>query len=299
MQGISMRNHSGRRRRVLAVAALAALVAAAVVSCVTEPETGRRRLILTSMSQEASLGQQSWTELTQSQPLSRDQVKTAAVQRVGTALSQVVKQSGFEWEFKCFASDEMNAFCLPGGKVGVYEGLFKAFANDAEMAKVGVYEGLFKAFANDAEMAAVVGHEIAHATARHGGERMTYAMAVGLAGLGLNMALDSKASENRELWMAAYAGVTTVGVILPYSRVHEYEADEIGALYMARAGYDPRAAVAFWEKFAASKSGAAVPELLSTHPVDANRVARLKQVMPRALAEYEKAPQRRGLGVVY
>ena len=280
MQGMAMRNHSGRRRRVLALAALAALAAVAVVSCVTEPETGRRRLILTSMSQEASLGQQSWTELTQSQPLSRDQAKTAAVQRVGTALSQVVTQSGFEWEFKCFASDEMNAFCLPGGKVGVYEGLFKAFANDAEMA-------------------AVVGHEIAHATARHGGERMTYAMAVGLAGLGLNMALDSKASENRELWMAAYAGVTTVGVILPYSRVHEYEADEIGALYMARAGYDPRAAVAFWEKFAAGKSGAAVPELLSTHPVDANRVARLKQVMPRALAEYEKAPQRRGLGVVY
>lgn len=280
MQGMAMRNHSGRRRRVLALAALAALAAVAVVSCVTEPETGRRRLILTSMSQEASLGQQSWTELTQSQPLSRDPAKTAAVQRVGAALSQVVTQSGFEWEFKCFASDEMNAFCLPGGKVGVYEGLFKAFANDAEMA-------------------AVVGHEIAHATARHGGERMTYAMAVGLAGLGLNMALDSKASENRELWMAAYAGVTTVGVILPYSRVHEYEADEIGALYMARAGYDPRAAVAFWEKFAAGKSGAAVPELLSTHPVDANRVARLKQVMPRALAEYEKAPQRRGLGVVY
>ncbi|NLF17442.1 MAG: M48 family metallopeptidase [Lentisphaerae bacterium] len=275
-----MRNHSGRRRRVLALAALAALAAVAVVSCVTEPETGRRRLILTSMSQEASLGQQSWTELTQSQPLSRDQAKTAAVQRVGAAISQVVKQSGFAWEFKCFASDEMNAFCLPGGKVGVYEGLFKAFANDAEMA-------------------AVVAHEIAHATARHGGERMTYAMAVGLAGLGLNMALDSKASENRELWMAAYAGVTTVGVILPYSRVHEYEADEIGALYMARAGYDPRAAVAFWEKFAAGKSGAAVPEILSTHPVDANRVARLKQVMPRALAEYEKAPQRRGLGVVY
>lgn len=277
MQGMAFRNHSGRRWRVLA---LTALLAVAVVSCVTEPETGRRRLILTSMSQEASLGQQSWTEMTQSQPLSRDAAKTAAVQRVGTAISKIVKDSSFEWEFKCFASDEMNAFCLPGGKVGVYEGLFKAFANDAEMA-------------------AVVAHEIAHATARHGGERMTYAMAVGLAGLGLNMALDSKASENRELWMAAYAGVTTVGVILPYSRVHEYEADEIGALYMARAGYDPRAAVAFWEKFAAGKGGSATPEILSTHPVDANRVERLKQVMPQALAEYQKAPQRRGLGVVY
>lgn len=258
----------------------AAALALALGGCVTEPETGRKRLILTSMSQETNLGRQSWDELKKEQPLSQDAAKTAAVVRVGTCLSRVITQPGFEWEFKCFASDEMNAFCLPGGKVGVYEGLFKSLANDAELA-------------------AVVGHEIAHATARHGGERMTQAMAVGLAGLGLQVALDSKDVENRELWMAAYGGVTTVGVILPYSRVHEYEADEIGALYMARAGYDPRAAVTFWQKFAESKAGAQVPEFLSTHPVDSNRVARLQQVMPRAMAEYEKTLQKHGLGQKY
>lgn len=262
--------------RTAAVAAMAVLVG----GCVTEPETGRKRLILTSMSQETSLGQQSWTEIQKQEKPSTDAAKVAAVQRVGTALSKVVTQSGFEWEFKCFASEEMNAFCLPGGKVAVYEGLFKNLGNDAELA-------------------AVVGHEIAHATARHGGERMTQAMAVGLAGLGLNMALESKAVESRELWMTAYAGISTVGVILPYSRVHEYEADEIGALYMARAGYDPRAAISFWEKFAASKGGAKVPEMLSTHPVDANRVARLQQIMPKALAEYEKCARKNGLGKTY
>jgi len=269
-----------RSRRAWGQAATAAALVVVLGSCVTEPETGRKRLILTSMSQETSLGQQSWAEVQKQEQPSTDAAKTAAVQRVGTALSKVITQSGFEWEFRCFASQEMNAFCLPGGKVGVYEGLFKNLGNDAELA-------------------AVVGHEIAHATARHGGERMTQAMAVGLAGLGLNMALESKAVENRELWMTAYAGISTVGVILPYSRVHEYEADEIGALYMARAGYDPRSAISFWEKFAASKTGASVPEILSTHPVDGNRVARLKQIMPKALAEYEKCAQKHGLGKAY
>jgi predicted Zn-dependent protease len=266
--------------RAVAHGAAATGVVLLLAGCVTSPETGRRQFILTSMSQETSLGRQSWDELQKQQAPSQDAAKTAAVLRVGTDLSKVIAQPGFEWEFKCFASREMNAFCLPGGKVGVYEGLFKNLGNDAELA-------------------AVVGHEIAHATTRHGGERMTQAMAVGLAGLGLNLALESKAVENRELWMTAYAGISTVGVILPYSRTHEYEADEIGALYMARAGYDPRAAISFWEKFAASKGGARVPEILSTHPVDEHRVARLKQIMPRALAEYEKAPQKRGLGKTY
>jgi metalloendopeptidase OMA1, mitochondrial len=260
--------------------ALAALLLGVLAGCITEPETGRKRLILTSMSEETNLGRESWTELQKKETPSQDAAKTGAVVRVGTNLSKIITQSGFEWEFKCFASQEMNAFCLPGGKVGVYEGLFKSLANDAELA-------------------AVVGHEIAHATARHGGERMTQAMAVGLAGLGLNMALESKAVESRELWMAAYGGITTVGVLLPYSRVHEYEADEIGALYMARAGYDPRAAVTFWQKFATSKTGSQTPEFLSTHPVDANRVARLQRVMPRALAEYEKAAKKLGLGSTY
>ncbi len=268
------------RRKGVALRPVALAVALALASCVTEPETGRKRIILTSLSQEATLGRQSWDELQKQQQPSKDAAKTEAVVRVGTRLSQAVKESGFEWEFKCFASQEMNAFCLPGGKVGVYEGLFQALSNDAELA-------------------AVVGHEIAHATARHGGERMTQAMAVGLAGLGLNMALESKAVENRELWMTAYAGISTVGLVLPYSRLHEYEADEIGTLYMARAGYDPRAAVSFWEKFAASKGGAQVPEFLSTHPVDANRIARLKQILPKALAEYEKAPRKLGLGTAY
>ncbi|MBN2452405.1 MAG: M48 family metallopeptidase [Lentisphaeria bacterium] len=263
-----------------AAALATAVVLCGLSGCVVAPVTGRQRLIMTSATEEAGMGREAWTEILAKETLSTNKARTAAVERVGKIISQAINEPGFEWEFKLFASEEANAFCLPGGKVGVYEGLFEHLANDAELA-------------------AVMGHEIAHATARHGGERMTQAMAVGLVGLGLSVALDSAQAENQELWMAAYAGVSTVGIALPYSRQHEFEADEIGALYMAKAGYDPQAAVAFWEKFGAGKQQPGIMEFLSTHPLDRNRVLRLQQAMPRALEEYARAPRKHGLGKTY
>lgn len=252
-----------------------------VAGCVQEPVTGRKRIILTPMSLEQTLGVQAWTETQKSEKPCTDPVRVAAVKRVGTTLSAAVNEKGYQWEFLAFASDEANAFCLPGGKIAVYDGLFKYLRNDAELA-------------------AVVGHEIAHATARHGGERMTQALAVNLGAVALAVATENQPSEQRERWLLAYTGISNLGVILPYSRVHEYAADEIGLIYMAKAGYDPRAAVDFWTRFAEGKDqNPGLAEFLSTHPLDAKRIASLKLHMPQALAEYEKAPVRHGYGERY
>lgn len=269
---------SGRYALVL----VALAVAPFLTGCQTVSETGRSRLLLTSFEQENQLGLQAWGEVAKSEKPSTNAARIAAVQRVGAALAKVIDAPGFQWEFKVFASDQANAFCLPGGKVAVYEGLFQYLGHDAELA-------------------AVVGHEIAHATARHGGERMSQAMAVDLGGAALGAAVGGQAAVAQQTWMMAYAGLTTVGVMLPFSRTHEYEADSIGVLYMARAGYDPEAAVSFWEKFAGKdkKSLGTIGEMLSTHPADAKRIQNLKTLMPKATLEYEGAAVRHGLGQSY
>jgi predicted Zn-dependent protease len=248
----------------------------------TEPETGRRQFIITSPEMETNLGAEAWQDVRAKSDPSTNRVHIEAVQRVGANIKEVVSQYGFDWEFVALASDEANAFCLPGGKVAVYDGIFKAIGNDAELA-------------------AVVSHEIAHATARHGAERMSQAMAVQALGVGAALALGSMdvPAADREKWLLAYTGLSTVGVILPFSRVHESAADEIGLLYMARAGYDPQAAVSFWQKFADAKEGPGTPEFLSTHPSDATRIEDLQEKMPKAMQEYRAAPVKRGLGMVY
>jgi predicted Zn-dependent protease len=253
-----------------------------MVGCQTaiEPITGRKQFILTDAQAEMRMGLDAWNEILGKEQLSQDKQKTAALKRVGGALSKVIDQSSFEWEFQVFSSESANAFCLPGGKVGVYEGLFEFTVNDAELA-------------------AVVGHEIGHAVARHGGERMTQSILQNLGALGLSVALGSRAEEDRVRWMAAYVGVTTVGVVLPYSRTHEYAADELGMIYMARAGYDPAAAVSFWEKFSKDSKTPSILEFLSTHPVGSKRLGRLREILPRAQLEYETAMFKHGLGQSY
>lgn len=251
-----------------------------LAGCVTEPVTGRQRFILTSASEESSLGAQSWADVKTKEKPTASSKWSAAVVRVGSAVAKAVNEPSYQWEFECFASEEANAFCLPGGKIAVYDGIFQHMANDAELA-------------------AVIGHEIAHATARHGGERMTQAMAVTAGGLALGVAVSGQSKEAQERWLLAYGGASTVGLMLPYSRVHEYSADRIGLIYMARAGYDPHAAISFWEKFSAGKATGAMSDFLSTHPADAKRIEELKKFLPDAMAEYNKAPKRYGLGETY
>jgi predicted Zn-dependent protease len=270
--------------RTLSVSVITGLLMVSLsglTGCVTEPVTGRQRLILTSMDAEMNMSAQTWQEMLQEKKLSNNTDHIAAVRRVGSTISEAVNKPEFEWEFRVFDSEEANAFCLPGGKVGVYEGLFKYVSNDAELA-------------------AVVGHEIAHATARHGGERMTQALALSLGGAALAYALKDQPSEDQQRWLLAYGGLSTIGVVLPYSRVHENAADEIGLIYMARAGYDPHAAVSFWQKFSEGKGQQpALSEFLSTHPLDKKRIEHLNELMPRAMQEYRDAPRRYGLGESY
>lgn len=264
----------GNTFRVLGAAGLAALLF--LSGCYTVPETGRRSLILTPLSQEASLGADAFEQIKGQETISTDPEATARVERVGRRIAEQAEDDlpDLEWEFVLFDNEQINAFALPGGKVGVYTGLLKVADTDDRLA-------------------AVIGHEIAHVTARHGAERMSRALALTAVGVGVGFA--ARDSEYQEAIMIAYGLGSTLGVELPYSRRAESEADEVGLLYAARAGYDPREAVTFWQRMrAASEGRVSAPAFLSTHPTDERRIADLQAMMPEAMEEYRQAQQRLG-----
>jgi len=247
-------------------------------ACSTVPETGRSRLLLTSPAMEAEQGQLAFQEVKRSQKVSTNTAANAQVKRVGKRLVSVVDAPGNDWEFVVFEDKTPNAFALPGGKIGVNTGLLPLTRTDAGLA-------------------VVIGHEIGHVVARHGGERMSHSALTSIGGTALDVGLGvgtGLGGLERSVLLGAYGIGSQVGVMLPYSRTHEYEADKLGLFYMARAGYDPREALAFWKRMAeASKEhGGGIPEFLSTHPVDSNRIRHLEKHMPAALAEYEKAKGR-------
>lgn len=254
---------------------LASLLAVAA-GCYTNPVTGRKSLVAISPSQELELGQQSFTEMKKAEKVSDDPRMNARVQRVGGRIAKAVGEElpNAKWEFVVFESKDVNAFALPGGKVGVYTGLLQLAENDSELA-------------------IVIGHEIGHVIARHGGERMTESLA--LAGLGVvgGLVLDNNTDvQTRNIVLAAFGAGATVGVVLPHSRANETEADRMGVIYAARAGYDPRAAVTFWQKMtqqkeAAEKGGGKVSALFSTHPADAKRITDLQALMPQVVPIFE------------
>ncbi len=253
---------------------LAAGAVSALTGCNTVPYTGRSQLLITSESQERELGVTAWNDVRKTEKESGNQEYNAAVTRVGKNIATSVNRPDYSWEFKVFESKVPNAFCLPGGKVAVYSGLFTYTANDAELA-------------------AVIGHAAAHAIARHGGERISQAQAQQVGASILSATVENAAVHE------AYGIGTNVGVMLPYSRTHEYEADYLGLIFMAQAGYDPNAAVSFWEKFGTISQSNFFEELFSTHPAGDNRVEELKKKLPEAMAHYQKAPQKLGLGRVY
>ncbi len=228
---------------------------------------------MTSLSQEATLGEQAFGEILQKEKESQDARLVAITKRVGERLAVNTTMPDLDWEFKLFESDQMNAFALPGGKTAAYTGLLKVCENEAALA-------------------AVMGHEIAHVTARHGAQRMTQQQAISI---GMQVAT-GLAGPGREMILGALGVGVQYGIQLPFSRDNEAEADQIGLIYMARAGYDPNEAVRFWTRFSQMKQGAQPPELLSTHPADATRIANLKRYLPRALAEYKNAKNQYGLG---
>lgn len=246
------------------------LCAAVIVTCYTNPETGRRGLMLLNSSQEAELGLSAFNDIKANTPRTTNAAEQELVAKVGRKISNVVRLSNASWEYVCFKSDEPNAFCLPGGKIGVYNAILPITKNEAGLA-------------------AVMGHEVAHATARHGGERMSESLLMQMGGVALDIALSDKPEETRALAMTAYGAGTTLGRTLPHSRSQELEADRMGLMYMARAGYDPREAVEFWKRFKNYKgAGGGTPAFLSTHPTDDRRIAQLEELMPEAIKEWEK-----------
>lgn len=240
-----------------------------LASCETVPITGRKQLILLSRGSETALGTQAYQETLSKAELVREGSDYEMVVRIGQRIAAVSDDPGFEWEFNLIRQDEtVNAFCLPGGKVAVFTGILPVTGTEAGLATV-------------------MGHEIAHAIARHGNERVSLSLPVEAVGKVLEAGLAKESAATRDLLLAAFGTGTSVAYVLPFSRKHESEADRIGLVYMARAGYDPREALEFWKRMAAQAQGERI-ELLSTHPSDETRIADLERLLPEALGEYEK-----------
>ena len=252
--------------------ALQALVSAAILAsgCATEPVTGRKQFLMTGAGQEVALGLNAFESLKKETPISKDAAQKALLEKVGHRIAAVSGMADAQWEFVLFDSPQANAFCLPGGKVGVYTGILPITRDESGLATV-------------------LGHEVAHALARHGGERMSVAKGIELAGILGGQAMSQ--SEYGPYFQQLYAPVSQVGVALPHSRTQESSADEIGLVLMARAGYDPTQAVAFWQRFAAHNqaAGSQTPWFLRTHPLDQQRIARIQQLLPKAQAEFRPA----------
>lgn len=259
-----------RRGRIGLVMALMTCATFLAVSCSKVPLTGRSRFLLVDEATELQMGVTGYEQVLEESNLSQDEQLVKRVRTIGEAIAEVTDRDDFDWEFNVIEADSIaNAFCLPGGKVAVYTGI-------TELA------------GSDDELATVMAHEIAHAIARHGAERMTQMLMVELGGIALSEALKNQTETTLELASIAYGVGTGLGYLLPYSRTHESEADYMGLMFMAKAGYDPRAAVTFWEKMQ-EQGGAAPPEFLSTHPSPDTRIKDLQEWMPEALGYYEKA----------
>ena len=238
------------------------------VGCSTVPMTGRHRLLLSDEAEENAAGATSYGQYLAESKISKDKTNTALVKKVGKKIA-AVSGCDYDWEFNLLENSEANAWCLSGGKVAVYTGILPYTKTEAGLATV-------------------MSHEIAHAIARHGAERsaqntlLQYGLAIGGATLSNN--------PNRELILLGVNVAGNVGVILPYSRKHESEADYIGLLLMAKAGYDPNEAIKFWQRMATAGSGSqsGLSDFLSTHPSDEKRIKDLKDHLPEALKYYNK-----------
>ena len=268
----------GSRGRILFFAILCSL--SSLVGCTTVGESGRKQLMLIPESRERQMGEEAWQLMERSLQPSPNSKAAELVERVGRRVAIVTGKTDYEWEFRLFESPAVNAFCLPGGKVAVYTGI------------LGPME-------SEAGMAVVLGHECAHATCRHGAERISEQMAVRTVGSIVSGAARQWVPNFQGLINTGYNFGMTGGIILPFYRAHEEEADHVGLLYAARAGYDPEEAIRFWERMteAGKKAGRGhPPAFLSTHPTDEKRIAKLREYLPEAQSIYAASSQQFGRG---
>jgi predicted Zn-dependent protease len=247
-------------------------------SCATVPITERRAIHLVSDEEMTALSFQEYTKVIQQSKLSHNPAEVQTVKNVGGRIARategLLKEKGmaedirnYKWEFNLIDDPKtVNAWCMPGGKVAVYTGILPVTRDETGLA-------------------VVMGHEIAHAVAKHGNERMSQGLLAQLGGIALSVALSTQPAATTDLFLSAYGIGTQVGVLLPYSRVQEAEADKIGLALMARAGYDPREAVPFWKRMN-EKGGSRPPEFLSTHPAPETRIREIEAYLPEAMKYY-------------
>jgi len=258
-------NDRSRREFLLTLLTLLSLLLA---SCATAPYTGRQQLMLIDPAQEAALGERAALQVRKESRISKNPQYNRDVDQVGRRIARVANRPDFDWEFYVIDdSKTVNAFCLPGGKVFVYTGMFRYAETDDELATV-------------------MAHEVAHAIARHGAERMSTDMVAQMGEAAAAAALNIQSPGALRVFDAAYGIAANVGVILPFNRAQEYEADRIGLIIMAKAGYNPQAAIGFWEKMRNTGDQSSVPAFLSTHPADDDRLAEIRKSMPEAMQYY-------------
>jgi len=259
---------------------LTLLLSIVLVACEKVPITGRKQVSLVSESEMIGLSLTSYKEfLSKNSPVSSADANTQMVKKIGNDIAKAVelfmkekdlssRLNGYQWEFNLVNDKTVNAWCMPGGKVVVYSGLLAVTQTESALA-------------------CVMGHEIAHAVARHGNERMSQGLLVELGGVALSVALSQKTQLAQNLFLQSYGIGSQLGV-LKYSRTHESEADKMGLVFMAMAGYDPNEAIGFWERMSKAGGGNQPPELLSTHPSDETRIADIKAFLPEAMKYYKK-----------
>jgi len=253
-----------------------------VQSCTKVPITGRRQTNLLPETDLMAMALTSYNEVLSTSKVVTTGANAASVQRVGERIAQSVTKymnangyasrvANYKWQFTVIDDPTINAWCMPGGKVAVYTGILPVCQDENGIA-------------------VVMGHEISHAIARHGNERMSQGLILQMGGVALDVATMNKPEETRQLFQLAYGVGANVGVLLPYSRKHESEADQMGLIFMAMAGYNPNEAPKFWDRMS-KLGGSKPPALLSTHPTDEKRIADLKKHMPEALKYYKPTGQ--------
>ena len=259
-----------------------ALLLSLLTACATVPITGRQQLSLIPSSSLMSMSYQQYGDFLKTNKLSSDKANSDEVKRVGARIQGAVERyfqqvghsdqlQGYQWEFNLVENKEVNAWCMPGGKVVVYSGILPVAKGEPGLA-------------------VVMGHEIAHAIAGHGSERMSQEMLAQFGEVALSTAMSQQPDQTRQLWMSVYGVGAQYGALLPYGRLQESEADRLGLVFMAMAGYDLHEAVTFWERMASMKGGQKPPEFLSTHPSDATRIEEIKKLIPEAMGYYAGTP---------
>ncbi len=250
-----------------------------IIACVKVPITNRKQMKLLPESMLQNMSLTEYKKVITAGPLSKNTTDVNRIKNIGSNVSVAIatylkshngqsRLDGVNWEFNLIESNLENAWCMPGGKVAFYSGLLPLCKDDNGIA-------------------VVMGHEIAHAIARHGNERMSQQMLLQTGQITLALAMQSKPQETQKLFMTAYGIGTEVGLALPYSRMHESEADKMGLIFMAMAGYDPKTAIDFWKRMSQA-GGQKPPQILSTHPSDEKRIKDLQDFMPQALKYYNK-----------